>query len=200
MTTTKPKPKETSITEAQARLARLAEEEASIEGQLESKELELADAEERGDWQRAAALATEINYLKGQGNHSQRERIQRDRQAAQRVLWDALASELENQAADLETKVSAQKAKEDNVLAHLEEVSGCAWAPKQTTVESLGRPVRHIARPLSLIGENEAKHRRQLAQRLRGADPAETRPRLQAETQSLVRDALKLIPSPENTE
>jgi hypothetical protein len=193
--TTTTRPKETTISEAQARLAQLDEEEASIEGHLEAKEQELAEAEESGNFQLAAALSAEVNYLKGQGNHSQRDRIQRDRQAATGELRDGLDVKLNDMADNLESRIPAQKEKEDKAMAQLEAVSGCQWMPKQTRVESQGRPVTHTDRPLSQQWQDRVNHWRQMAGVIRGINPAT--PGLQQQLKTHIKEALSLISNPE---
>jgi hypothetical protein len=157
---------------------------------LEAKERELAALEERGDLQLAATLGAEVTYMKGQGTHSQRERIKREREAASQELCNALATELDKQADELESKVPAQRAKEDKALAHLEEVSGCKWQPERPTMGTIGGALRvvvvHI--PLSKQFQNGAERRRGVAGHLRAVNPLH---RVLAD--SLINEALGLV-------
>jgi hypothetical protein len=162
-----PKPQSLTIDEAQEALAKLAAEEDALPHRVETLTAEQFQARKNGDFRLAAERAEEIAYLSG----ARREGIKQERQLLKRSLWDAMASELERQAAEFNGRIPAQKEQEDAAHAVLVEVSGCWWQPKIDLVENLGRQVHTPQRPLSEQWGRQANYRKQLSRLLRGSDP-----------------------------
>jgi hypothetical protein len=177
--------KQLSINEIQGELANLDGEEAGIPARIEAKTLDLAKTRQMGDFQKAAVLAQEIEYLSG----PRVEAIKEGRKELKRRLWDALAIEMERQAAEIGARAEAQKAKEDEARAVLEQVSGCEWQPTVDPKEIFGiqRYVRQT--PLSEQWEGQANYRKRLAGWLHAPNPERLH--------DSPREALKLIEKPE---
>jgi hypothetical protein len=178
--TTEVKPNKSAIEEAQARLAQLAEEEANMPAQKGAKEQALAEAQARGDFQRAAVISAELDYLfSPHGESAQRVRIKQDREAAELELRNALADEMDKQADELEVKIPPQKAKEHDALTRLEAISGCKWVPEPPPRYNMGTvggapQIVTVHIPLSKQYQNGAERRRELAKQLRLANPIQT--------------------------
>jgi hypothetical protein len=105
---TEPKPRPLTIDEAQQGLIKLAEEERTLPARIEARTEAQAKARITGDFGKAAVIAEEISYLSGPRGAALKE----ERQLLKRALWDAMANELERQAADFEEQIPAQQERE----------------------------------------------------------------------------------------
>jgi hypothetical protein len=185
MTTTT---KEVTVAEIQSLLAGLDEEERNIPLVLGGKEQSLREAQSSGNFPLAAALSAEVDYLKDLGGNSLRERIRTAREKARFGLREALATELDREAAELEAKIESQKAKEDEALSKLEEASKCRWLPREKVVlAGLHREIGTI--PQSEQWRNSAERRKNVAAQLRAVNPIQG----QVLIDNLVTEALALV-------
>jgi hypothetical protein len=95
-TTTRPKPKQTSIDSIEAEITKLEQREQATHELIDAKQNELVEAQNAGDFARAAAIRENIGHLSGaviDGIHQEQGRAAQDLASAQ--LKDAEVAVLE---------------------------------------------------------------------------------------------------------